>query len=237
MISTDAYYDFLLQFLFGTWFIAIAVLLYTGYLFLNKSRSVEAEGQKWLFIGFGIFFILYATTRILFLCAEWARDWGPDLYSPNVIPFSKPGGPGYDLFWRIATLSGLVGWTFFIFVIEKYLIRKTKFIFSIIGLGTLIICLIFGPYEIGLLATRTGPILMGLILILLYFYLIFTSDGDVRKKALMATLGLIVLFIGIGIDSTLGQAALYSYVPTVPARDITAFFVIAGCIIFNRAYS
>ena len=98
MISTNAYYDFLLQFMFATWSVAIAALLYSGYIFLDKSRKTDVEGQKWVFIGIGIFLILYGITRILFLCAEWAREWGSDLYSPNVIPFSKPGGSGYDFF-------------------------------------------------------------------------------------------------------------------------------------------
>ena len=45
-------------------------------------------------------------------------DWGADLYSPNVIPFSKPGGPSYDFFWRLAALIGLVGLIIYNFVVE-----------------------------------------------------------------------------------------------------------------------
>ncbi|MFX0135069.1 MAG: hypothetical protein ACFFDN_15615 [Candidatus Hodarchaeota archaeon] len=233
MISINAYYDFLLQFMIATWSVAITALLYSGYIFLNKSRKTEVESQKWLFIGIGIFLILYGITRILFLCAEWARDWGADLYSPNVIPFSKPGGSGYDFFWRLAALIGLVGLIIYNFVVERYLIRKTKYVFSIIGVGTLIVCVIFGPYDIGLLATRTGPLIMGFSIVILYIYLIFTGEGEVRKKAIIATLGLFVFFLGVGLDSTTGQAL---FMNLFPARDITAFFVIAGLIIFHKAY-
>ncbi|MBD3229121.1 MAG: hypothetical protein GF329_13110 [Candidatus Lokiarchaeota archaeon] len=126
-----------------------------------------------------------------------------------------------------------------IFIIERYILEnKTKFIFTSIGIITLVFSVVGGP-EIGRIAISFGTVSMGVILIILYSYLSIKSSGYVRKRSLEALIGILLLYFGIILDSNLGVLTVQMLIPALPSvllRTIGGIFVIIGVILFGLSY-
>nr|MDO8117175.1 hypothetical protein [Candidatus Sigynarchaeota archaeon] len=100
-------------------FISIAILLLFGViLMVGKKEDVEIHHK--LNLGYGIFLIFFAGCRLAFIMAVWYPNepWSLDSYSFIVI---------------IGYLSTTLGLTSIISVLETYLIRNTKHMFTILG--------------------------------------------------------------------------------------------------------
>lgn len=208
------------------WITAIIILIAFSIYFWYKMSKKEIISQRRINLGLGAFLFLYAMTRISFLVSDYAEIILEDLLLQ-------------DIFWRIAATVGLVGFTILIFVIERYILEnKSKFIFTVIGIITIVISVVGGP-EIGRIAISYGTATMGIILIILYSYLSIKSSGYVRKRSLEALFGILLLYIGIILDSNLGVSIIQSMIPTVSSvllRSIGGGLLISGVILFGLSY-
>lgn len=178
-------------------------------LFVKKKDEVETARR--IKIGYGLFAIFYALCRVFFIIAVWFPD---EPWNPN----------SYDFFVVIGYLFASVGLTSLIFVLEKYLITKTKRVFSVIGIvvsvllaitivGQLLqlqvpVPLIVDGEPLNLLGQQTAlyisvvasPLLIAVIAIL-YMYLAAKSTADLRKKAVLILVAIALIGIASIFDS------------------------------------
>lgn len=163
----------------------IALLFGCFCLFLIKSIKLEMKSQKRVFLGYGLFLLLYGFTRLFFLIA---KIYG-DLYLIEEKDFY--------LIWGY--LVGLLGVIIIIYIMETYLLKTKKILTTI----TIILSLI---NIVALMGLTTKDFALNMIYILLpsvivavcisYIYLIFKSTGSSRRKATWALIGIVTIFIG-----------------------------------------
>ncbi len=166
-------------------FIILIVLLFGCFsLFLIKSLKLEMKSQKRVFLGYGLFLLLYGFARLFFLVA---------MLCGNFFEGCR------DFYLTLGYFVGIVGVIFIIYIMETYLL-KTKKILTFISISVSIITLI------ALMGLTTREIANQMIYFLLpsvilavcfsYIYLIIKTPGSSRRKALWALIGIIVLFFG-----------------------------------------
>ncbi len=219
----------------GLWLVAISLLLLFAKDFFYRSRKAELENQKKLFSGFAIFFTLYAIARVCFMIADYGFIHINGIPLPE-FQFGRDwvGGFYFNIFWQIGTLFGVIGFTTLVFYIENYLLeKKTKLVFSVIGLA-----LIGLVSSLGLIVRNLVYIaiaFMAAVPVILYFYYANLSEGDIKKKATICGIALSFLLGGIGLDSKLMQNILFPL--NIPTKIIGTLLLILGLFIFNHEYS
>lgn len=206
-------------------FMAFTVILWIfGVIFLLKSRKNEIEGAKRIQLAFGLFGIFYGLCRLFFILMF------QDFTNPD---------QNYNLIASIAYSCGIIGFTSIIWALEKLKYKKNYFfmvglLVTIITIaGTVIIALRIAS-EIRttlLLVIFIGVPISALIIFILYIFLISKSTGVVRKKAAYSLLGLIIMFIGIVMDSQFFLAL--EQVPLLIRMDVVPIICIVGYLIFS----
>ncbi len=203
------------------WIIAIAVLWIAVIFFIRKSKKSDVPSQKNMFLGIGLFFGLYSLTRAFFIIGWYLTfDESSQLY---------------DIFWRIATIIGMIGFTFLIFVLERYpLERRTKYIGTILGCIALILSLALGS-EMGLLVLAVSLPILGVLILALYGYLAKITEGTIRRRAILDFLGILIILLGIMFDTNIAYDLIFSINPFM-APIVQGIFApslfIAGVLVF-----
>ncbi len=151
-----------------------------AFMIMIKRRSKDTHEAKRVMLGIASFAVLYAVARVVMLVHDYyaTDDFDTILY----------------LFGNCLALLGLISLTF---TIEKYMFPKTKKIISIIGL--VCIGLIIAGYLFDLLArigVYTGMISQAGLIFLVYIHAAKHSAGNVRLRALMVILGLVLVVFG-----------------------------------------
>jgi hypothetical protein len=188
---TDNYMDpvsgYMRGFSLYLWIFAIASMYFIGIVFILRSRKEGIfASQSWIFRSFGLFFFIMGITRIIFIFAYWIE-------------------PSYHLLLTIGYVFGALSLVPLIIVIEKYLILWSHHFFSIVGgiLSILSFYFLFFPSQSDFSRTiqEVGmPVLLAGYVIL-YINVIKLSAGAIRRKAIMTLFGMVVLVVGILLDS------------------------------------
>ncbi|MBD3230841.1 MAG: hypothetical protein GF329_21870 [Candidatus Lokiarchaeota archaeon] len=217
--------------LFDLWLliINIVILIILAILFWVKAfRKSEIESQKWFSFCLGFFMLCFSLTRLFFFFSDLYKEeiWIEMTYGFITLNF--------NFFWKLAALFGIGGLIFILFVLERYSVKITKYILTIIVTIGLILAIFFpvSPdlgFDARLMTYITVP--LGVLGILsLYLYLMIKTPGEVRRKSLTAFIGILILFMGFMIDTALGQS-LFGFDPGI----IATILMIGGSIIFSIA--
>lgn len=167
------------------WMHAMAIIVFLTFgLALLLKRKSDSEILRNIKRGYGLFLTFYAATRIFFILATWfhSEPWHPN---------------SYDFFVVWGYFSTAVGFSIIIFVIEKYLITKTRFLFTVLGvvLVALYLLSILGVFTQAValeLSWYSSPILIAVVL-LLYMSLAIRSTGKLRRNAIIIIVGIFLL--------------------------------------------
>lgn len=194
------------------WFVAVGLLWLGFVLFMTKAPKVELKSQKMHYIAFGFFSLMFGITRVLFITAVFIPDY-------------------YDFFTTLGYITSLTGIIFFLYVLETYLVQKTKRIFFYISLVMFVsstIALFGGASRYLALQIQyiLLPIVLGAVAIL-YIYLIVKTTGTLRKKIIGILLGMIFIALAQILD---GEAFISAF-PTFPFV-IAPLVLIGGTILF-----
>ncbi|MHA1294904.1 MAG: hypothetical protein ACTSQJ_19895, partial [Promethearchaeota archaeon] len=126
----------------------IPVLIYLGIiacLFFVKAKRAPKEipSQKSMYRAMALFFLLYIGVRIFFTLSDYER------ISPGY-----PSDKDSDLYYQFVTISYLFAISAFlnlIYVFEKYIIKKTRFLMTLIF--AILLCvnaiMLFFPQFVG----------------------------------------------------------------------------------------
>jgi hypothetical protein len=204
-------------------FIAFMIILWIfGVIFLLKSRKQDVEGAKRIQLAFGLFGIFYGLCRFFFILMF------QDFTNPD---------QNYDLIASIAYSCGIIGFTSIIWALEKLKYEKNYFFMiglavTIITLGGTVVVIIAPELRTTLLLVIfIGVPISALIIFILYIFLIRKSIGVVRKKAIYSLTGLIIMFVGIVMDSQFFLAI--EEIPLWVRMDLVPIVCIVGYLIFT----
>jgi hypothetical protein len=168
------------------WWIAVAVQLGMGILIALKGRSIrDVASLRSLTFGFAFFAFALAGCRIFFIIAY-------------ITPY-------YESSLSIGYVFAVVSLIPVIAVIEKYIVKQTKFVFSIISCILAVISIIGLFFQDRLLLFRTilqiASLLPGGLWFVLYIWLITLSTGEPRKKAIITVIGVFIALMGFLFDA------------------------------------
>mgnify|MGYP006282476717 FL=1 len=183
---------------FPYWAGFVVIIIVVGIIFINRGKksSSEVETQKKLNYSIGLFAFMYAITRTFFLFSDIERD-------------ANDVSQLYFFYVYIAYMFSIIAMITILNIIENFLIKRTKKMltkFSIAYLFVIIGLLLLSFWNNSILAIgRTMSTIYffgtGMVIIILYLYLAAKSIGSIRRNALLSALGMIVLAIGLFLDS------------------------------------
>jgi hypothetical protein len=171
------------------WFFVIIGLWIVGLFMLQKRNKIKLESTKRLYLGYAVFAIVYGFSRIFFIFANYYYENGMENTS------------AFELHTRFAYLFGLLSIAFFIFGLERFFFQ-TKGLITLLPAITIILVITLPHDSFRVLNYFVQPVYL-LIIMSLYIYIIKKSTGDVRKKAINASISFIIIFVGIFLDSRL----------------------------------
>jgi len=172
------------------WIGFLVLLVISAILFFKEGSKMEMKSQKMMNYGYGVFLVFFALLRVFFMCGIYFADLCLDCY---------------DFYTNLGYISGIIGVIFLLYVLETYMVPKTKKIFLIISVVAFAFCIIvlFTPAgrELALeVIYYLMPVSVGFIVIL-YFYIYAKTTGVVRKKAKWILIGLVIIIIGHMMDT------------------------------------
>lgn len=225
--------------------VILSFLLSGIYLFFKLKNKPKA--QRDYLLGVSLFFILYGTARMIMFLFELTFEpfvWQIPVDKFNQIFRNNPELEiQHDIMWRLTTGIGGLGLVIIIYQLEKTILEmKTKYLFTIITIITIIPSLLLGVSgkdEITWvrIVLYTGNFI-AVAIPLFYFYYAFKTQGETRKRALGAALGVFILFIGIVFNSSVGKTVLntsYGLPGLYLSYYLYALFVTIGIVIYMRS--
>lgn len=225
---------------------ACLALIVAGILFLLKSKGKNRRLRIY-FMGIALFLFLYGINRAIRLLFEATLEptflWQMTVEEFNAL-IAKDDAiyAAHDLMWVLTLVIGSVGGAFLLFVIELHIMeRKTKFLFTITKIITTIPPIFLGYRTDEVLLFRIMLYIGDFLLLsipIFYYYLASKTSGETRKKAIMAGTGLLLFFVSIAINSSLGKTILGALLG-LPGVYLTYFLfsalVILGILIYTRS--
>ncbi|MHA1268381.1 MAG: hypothetical protein ACTSPY_01220 [Candidatus Helarchaeota archaeon] len=160
-------------------FIILSIIfsIFISLKFFNKKKPLE-PAQRDYFLGMVIFIIIHSISRILYM-----------LYDFYLI-----GGDHYQLFWDMAAVVGIGSVIALLFAIERHIIKKTKYLFTILSSITLILFIVLPEYK-ETIQLFMIPI-VAVIIPFIYFYTAIKTSGEIRRTSLIIGIGIIIFILG-----------------------------------------
>ena len=205
------------------WIISILIMAILGIKFFLLSKSLN-KNAKYI----GAFFFWFIAGRICRLTAKF------------VIGYEY----GFFEFTRILlvlailyTLTTYIGLFFIYLFIEREILKKTHYLFSILVIVATVLSIINYSYPaiMFILTPLYAVVLLGLPII--FLNLARQTSGSIRKNALIVAIGIILFELGVAFD--VPEAAIYWIaVPGLP--EFTKFaspgFQIIGSLMIYRGF-
>jgi hypothetical protein len=146
-----------------------------------------------------------------------------------LLPASTIPGEVYDFWTNLGYIFGLSGMVGFLYGLEKYIVKKTKFlltIFSIIVVITGILSMFNILNRITVMAFVYAIVLVdaGIILIL-FIGLAIKSTGVVRKRTFFVFFGIFLLLLAVALDSQVALA-ITNNLYIAPIMNIIGLFIL-----------
>lgn len=188
------------------WLISIIEILIVSIVFFRY----YSRDKMSFYLGVAIFYVLFSLARL----SEIIR-----LYLNPGDPMNPPYTElGFDFWLKTCyTVFSYVGLTIIYFVLERYVFKKTKYLFTILVPITTVISIWFtlDPINYELLFNITIPfyilILFGIIF--MYIYLAVNTTGEVRKNSIMIIFGILLFELGIIFALPEAQGTLWASIP------------------------
>lgn len=197
------------------WIASIVVMAITGALFY-KDKKVNPNA-----IYISIFWYFFIAGRICRLIVKFYIGQPDVTVEPTGI--IKSFYVGYTIF----TYLGLF---FIYFAIERMILKKSRYFFSILTIGVTILSIInYYPYNSVFL------ILMPLYIIVLFgmpaifIFMAAKSSGSVRKHSLIITVGILLFEFGIAFDIPEARE-LWAFIPPLILQFLSPSLQIIGAI-------
>jgi hypothetical protein len=200
---------------------AIFIIFLCGAYFFIRGMKKEGKDEKLLMLGFGSLFIGLGINRLFFFLADFFIEGdyvGHVFYGDyDVVNI------GITLSTELGYLSFLISMAFF-FITFEYVIKKSKFVLSILNILFIIVFFIVpGAYR------RTAIYIFVFFdvffLIMFLFWLSKISSVEFQAVSTLMMIGFILILIGNIADSSMIKGAGYV------SSTTPVYFIIAGTLV------
>jgi len=154
-----------------------------AFIMLKKTLKIELKITKKYFTGATLFFLTHSICRTIFLF--WSY------YSKDMI------------FFNLGSFLGLLAVIFMVYSMETAIFTKSKHFFTIYGLfclGFLVIAMVVNIELLGLSlvlwAQYAGLLVLGGVIVLVYFSYIFKSTDTVRNHFILMFIAALLFCLG-----------------------------------------
>lgn len=174
------------------WIIVMIYLVIIATLLIIKLLKLEEKSQKAMHRAYGLFLYLYPVARLFFIFSDYERDANAETLL-------------YYRFVAIAYIFLIIGFLNIIFLAEKYIIKRSKYIItsSIPIVLAINVFIIFNPNLMPIVRYINYALLyfeVGLLLII-YLYLAIKTSGKLRTESLLIVSALLIMVIASILDS------------------------------------
>ncbi len=217
----------------------IAAFMISGIILVIRLKDKQKQIRNYL-LGIALFFILYGIARIIMFLFELTFDpfvWRIDVNEFDKIFAEHPEiDARHEIVWRASTGIGTLGVVILMYQLElRILEKRTKFIFTILQIVSVIPALILGvegkdEITVVRIILYAGNVLL-LFIPLFYLYYAFKTTGETRKRAIGATMGIFILFFGVLFNSSIGKT-LFNTTFGIQGLYIT-YYLFAICVVIG----
>ncbi len=211
------------------WFVNIVEMVIVGLLFF---RYYSRDKMRF-YLGVAIFYILFVVARLLEIIRLYFNPEGP------IDP------PYFTLGWNFwlktgYTIFSYVGLMIIYFVLERYVFKQTKYVFSILVPITAVISIWFtvdvAHYD--LLFSITIPLYVLILfgIVGMYVYLAASTSGDVRRNSILIIFGILLFELGLVFALPEAQASLFAGIPLEVLWIIAPTISIIGVLLQIRGF-
>ena len=206
--------DYMMTIDYYLWLAVVVIgLICVMLFFFIKIHKCESDLQKPYLYGLSYFIIFLTLQRVAYIISV------------------KMIGADYNFWTNLGYIFSLGGMTCFFLGIEKSVIKKTKYLLTLttligvlIGLLALVDIL---PRDIAMKITYIISTLATVIIVVLFAWMISKSAGSIRRKSIITFIGVVVLFVGIMMDSELVYGGLWPTMPLILPPIINSIGLIA----------
>lgn len=200
----------------AAWWAAAGIMLIISILLHQKAkRYSQTPTLAKVLNAYSIFFFLLMVNRVFFILS----------YITAV----------YNLSLSLGYFTVALGFFAVVYVIEKEIVKQTRFIFSIITMIIVILAFIsiwlpdnLATIRDTLQLAAMGP---GAFIFILYFFMVKMSTGDPRRKALIQIFGLALAFIGYALDSDAAYRTGMLPIMLAPCLHIVGLIIIGWVLL------
>lgn len=164
---------------FYLWILVIVINFVCGIILLKRTFKIDIEVTKKYYGGITLVCFTHGIARIFYFIYDFIF-------------------PTELLWWTLGAFVGIICMVIFIFVVETTIYTKTKHfftIFGLIGLGLIVVDMIFQLNLTHIIQIVVG-LIIALIIVIIYLYVTIKSDGIVRKAFIIMIIGIIFLLLG-----------------------------------------
>lgn len=178
-------YDVLLK--TTLWVIVMVYLGIIGTYLILKSIKKEEKSARSMSHAYAIFIYLYIVARLFYIFSDYERDSNAETLL-------------YYRYVALAYVFQILGLLCIIFVLEKYVIIRTKRIVTyiiLVLLGVNIIMFFFPNFIPTVRYINYGILYFEVaLLIIIYIYLTLNTTGELRTKALLTVIAFFTMITG-----------------------------------------
>ena len=187
------------------------------------------------YLGVAIFYVLFVIGRLCEVIRIHFHPLGKALDPP----YSELG---FDFWLKTGyTIFSYVGLTIIYFVLERYVFKRKKYIFTILVPITTAISIWFTVVDqatYDLLFTITVPLYLLILfgIVGMYVYLAGSTSGQVRKNSIMIIFGILLFELGLVFALPEAQTSLFSAIPIDILWIAAPILSIIGVILQIRGF-
>ncbi len=208
------------------WLITIVVMVIVGFVVVWRARGAKIlKTTKKYLVSNGLFLLLYAITRMIFLFSNYYPETHPNTYESY---------QEFQILIRIAYIVGLAGLTNLTYGVESNFLNTKGKIALLPGI-TLIVA-IFLPYDIFRITAYVVNSICVAIVLGLYIYVYAKGAGNIRKIALLNVLGLLAMFFATAFDSVTGKNLFTDAGARWVAYQLSPFLMLVGVMIMYKGW-
>ncbi len=198
------------------WYVVNILLFLSFLLFFLKAIRLKEKNQRNVYLAYSFFSLLFGFTRLFFLFA-WMCG--------NTFEGCQ------DSYLVLGYLTGLLGMNIIIFILETYLLKTRKILTSLTFITFCIVLIALFQVNGREIALNSIYILLPVVFIAItisYIYFIIKSIGQSRKKAIGVFIGLVLLFVGHSMNTSM----VLSIFPELPSI-ISPIVMFIGILLFT----
>jgi hypothetical protein len=210
----------------------IIILIVGSTMLLLKARKTEFEATRKILRGYAMFGLCFACTRIFFMISSYDQ----------FINGNPTGGTYLSSVWGVSAYAvTMVSIVFVFWVVEHYILnhKPVFMVIALISVGIDVLALIMilaglsfpsmAPKDLALQVQNYVAPVLGIVILVLYIMVIKNSAGDIKRKATITFIGVLLILMSILFDATFMNNLLLALGPI--RMILTPIFGIAGVLL------